>query len=80
LSSQSENAIGVKRTNPAIGQIENGDTHHAIKLVGDVADPGLKLFPKQIAAGVARSGLWFRLAEGIRREHKGHGQSRESHV
>src|SRR6266511_4675668 len=57
--------------NPAIGHIENGDTHQAIEPVGDVSDAGLELFPKQIAAAVARSGLGFLLTESIRRQYKG---------
>ena len=65
---------------PAIGQIENGGTHHAIESVGDAADAGLELFPKQIAARVARRGLGFLLAESIRCEHDGNSQCSEPHV
>jgi hypothetical protein len=69
-----KNRSALCKKNPAIGQIENGDTHHAIESVGDAADASLELFPKQIAAGVARSGLAILLAESIRRAHEGNGQ------
>jgi hypothetical protein len=47
-----ENAVGVTRKDPAIGQIENRHAHDAIELGSDFFDAGLELFPKQIAARV----------------------------
>src|SRR5215471_6745609 len=68
-----KNAITVMQKNPAIGQVENGDAHDTLKLVSDVADAGIELFPQQIAAGVGTSGFGFLLANSIRRKHEGNG-------
>src|ERR1044071_9365305 len=71
-----KNAITVMQKNPPIGQVENGDAYHPLKLVGDVADAGIDLFPQQIAAGVGTSRFVFLLVKNIRRKHKGNRRSK----
>jgi hypothetical protein len=54
-----KNAVTVKQKNPAIGQVENGDAHHTFKLVSDVADVGIELFPQQSLPESVRVGSAF---------------------
>src|SRR6516165_10354246 len=68
-----------KRIRPSV-RSRMATPHHTLKLVSDVADAGIELFPQQIAAGVGTSGFGFLLANSIRRKHEGNGQCRKPHV